>query len=417
VTGHDTTPRRKAAFAFIFVTILLDMLALGMIVPVFPKLIEDFLGGNTSAAAKVYGYFSIVWAFMQFLSMPVMGALSDRYGRRPVILISNFGLAIDYIVMALAPNLGWLLAGRVLSGISAASITTGMAYIADVTPSAKRSAAYGLIGVAFGAGFVLGPAIGGLLGSIDARLPFWAAAAFSLANGCYGLLILPESLARELRRPFDWRRANPLGSLKLLRSHPELTGLASVAFLANLAHNALPAIFVLYTMHRYDWTQKAIGLTLAAVGITAAVVQGVLVGPAVKRLGERRTLLFGLAMGAVGFAVYAFAPNGATFLLGVPIVGLCGLSGPAVQSLMSRLVDPSEQGELQGANGALFGITAMIGPGLFTQVFAASIGLHARWQLPGAAFLVATALTLAAMVVASRVSRETALVAPGAAPP
>jgi DHA1 family tetracycline resistance protein-like MFS transporter len=230
-------------------------------------------------------------------------------------------------------------------------------------------------------------------------------------------MILPESLPLELRRPFDWRRANPLGSLKLLRSHPELTGLASVSFLANLAHNSLPAIFVLYTMYRYDWTQKAIGLTLAAVGVTAALVQGVLVRPTVGRFGERRTLLIGLAMGAIGFVVYAFATNGTTFLVGVPIVGLCGLAGPAVQSLMSRLVKASEQGELQGAIGALFGITAMVGPGLFTQVFAASIDEHARWPFAGAAFLVAAALMLAAMIVSLRVSREAALVAPGAAKP
>jgi DHA1 family tetracycline resistance protein-like MFS transporter len=395
-----TVAPRKAALAFIFVTIALDMLALGMIVPVFPKLIEDFLGGDTAHAARIYGYFGVVWALMQFVSMPVMGALSDRYGRRPVILISNFGLGLDYIVMALAPNLGWLLVGRVLSGICAASITTGMAYVADVTPAERRSAAFGVIGVAFGLGFVLGPAIGGLLGSVDARLPFWAAAAFSVANGLYGLLILPESLPASARRRFEWRRANPVGSLRLLRSHPELADLASVSFLANLAHTALPAIFVLYAMYRYGWTERAVGLTLAVVGVTAAVVQGGLVGPLVRKLGERRTLLIGLAAGACGFAVYAAARSGALFLAGIPLVALWGLAGPAVQSLMSRRVTTSEQGELQGANGALFGIAAMIGPGLFTQAFSYSIGEHAPWHVPGASFLVACVLLVAAFGVA-----------------
>ena len=397
---------RKAALAFIFVTIALDMLALGMIVPVFPKLIEDFLGGDTARAARIYGFFGITWAAMQFVSMPVMGALSDRWGRRPVILISNFGLGLDYMVMALAPSLGWLLVGRILSGICAASITTGMAYVADVTPAERRSAAFGMLGVAFGLGFVLGPALGGLLGNVDPRLPFWAAAAFSLANGLYGLLVLPESLAPAARRRFEWRRANPLGSLRLLRSHPELSGLASVAFLTNLAHNALPAIFVLYAMYRYDWNARAVGLTLAAVGVTAAIVQGALVGPLVRKVGERRTLLIGLALGACGFAVYAFAQTGPLFLAGIPLVGLSGLAGPAVQSLMSRRVAPSEQGELQGANGALFGISAMIGPGLFTQTFSYSIGGHAPWHFPGAPFLVACALLGAALWVAA--TRRTA---------
>jgi DHA1 family tetracycline resistance protein-like MFS transporter len=219
---------RRAAIAFIFITILLDMLALGMIIPVLPKLIESFMGGDTASAAKIYGIFGTVWAFMQFVSMPVMGALSDRFGRRPVILLSNLGLGLDYILMALAPSLRWLFVGRVISGVTAASVSTAMAYVADVTPTERRAAGFGMMGVAFGAGFVLGPAIGGILGSVDPRLPFWAAAVASLANAAYGFLILPESLPPERRRAFEWRRANPLGSLRLLRSHPQLKGLAGV---------------------------------------------------------------------------------------------------------------------------------------------------------------------------------------------
>jgi DHA1 family tetracycline resistance protein-like MFS transporter len=406
MTDANPVPPRRAALAFVFVTIMLDMLALGMVVPVLPKLVEDFLGGDTAAAARIFGYLGIVWAFMQFLSMPLLGALSDRFGRRPVILISNFGLGVAYVVTALAPSLAWLLVSRILSGICAASFSTATAYVADVTPVEKRSAAFGKLGVAFGIGFVAGPAIGGLLGSIDPRLPFWAAGAFSLVNGLYGVFVLPESLPREQRRRLEWRRANPVGSLTLLRSHRELTGLASVSFLVNLAHNALPAIYVLYAMYRYDWTQRDVGLALAAAGVTAAIVQGGLVGTVVRHLGERRTLRAGLVAGALGFAVYAFAPNGALFALGIPLAGLCGLAGPAVQTLMSRRVARNEQGELQGANGALFGISAMIGPGLFTQTFAFSIGERADWYLPGAPFLLATLLLLAALAIAARTPRE-----------
>src|SRR5512135_3240964 len=317
---------RRAALAFIFITVVLDMLALGMVIPVLPRLIEDFLGGNTAHAARIYGVFGTVWALMQFFSMPVAGALSDRFGRRPVVLASNFGLASDYVLMALAPNLGWLFLGRVISGITAASVSTGMAYVADVTPPEKRSAAFGALGVAFGVGFVLGPALGGLLGNVNPRLPFWAAAAFSLANALYGLFILPESLPADRRRAFEWRRANPLGSLRLLRSHPELSGLAVVVFLSNLAHAALPSTFVLYAGYRYGWSARDVGLALAAIGVCMAVVQGTLIGPAVRRLGERRVLLTGLACGAIGFFAYGLAPTGLLFLAAVPIVALWGLA-------------------------------------------------------------------------------------------
>ena len=393
---------RRAALAFIFVTIVLDMFALGMIVPVLPHLIEGFLGGDTAGAAKVYGVFGTVWALMQFLSMPVMGALSDRFGRRRVILLSNLGLGLDYVLMALAPNLAWLFLGRIISGITAASVSTGMAYIADVTPPERRAAAFGRIGVAFGLGFVLGPALGGLLGSVDPRLPFWVAAALSLANALYGWFILPESLPPEKRRPFQWRRANPLGSLRLLRSHPELSGLAGVVFLSNLAHAVLPATFVLYTGYRYGWTARDVGLVLAGVGICSAIVQGLLVGPAVRRFGERRALLGGLACGALGFLGYGVAPTGALFLLAVPVGALWGIASPAAQGLMTRHVGPSEHGELQGATGSVMGVATMIGPGLFAATFAYFIGAGARWHVPGAAFVLAAALLAAGAVLAAR---------------
>jgi DHA1 family tetracycline resistance protein-like MFS transporter len=403
---------RRAALAFIFVTVTLDMLALGLVIPVLPRLIEDFLGGDTAGAAKVYGVFGTVWALMQFLSMPVAGSLSDCFGRRPVILASNFGLGFDYVLMALAPNLAWLFVGRVVSGITAASVSTAMAYVADVTAPEKRSAAFGMIGVAFGLGFVLGPALGGLLGHVDPRLPFWAAAALSLANAMYGFFVLPESLPKDQRRPFDWRRANPVGSLRLIRSHPELTGLAGVVFLSALAHVALPATFVLYAGYRYGWDARTVGLTLAAVGICSAIVQGGLIGPLVRRYGERRVLLFGLACGAAGFLTYGLAPTGAWFLAGVPISALWGLGSPAAQSLMTRLIGPSEQGQLQGANGSVSGIAMMIGPTLFAGTFAFFIGDGARLHVPGAAYLLASALLLMAVLLAARVTAApTAVVA------
>jgi len=393
---------RRAALAFIFITIVLDMFALGMIIPVLPHLIEDFLGGDTAGAAKVYGVFGTVWALMQFFAMPVVGALSDRFGRRRVILLSNLGLGLDYVLMALAPNLAWLFVGRVISGITAASVSTGMAYIADVTPPEKRAAAFGRVGIAFGLGFVLGPALGGLLGSVDPRLPFWVAAGLSLANAMYGLFILPESLPPEKRRAFEWRRANPLGSLRLLRSHPELSGMAVVMFLSNLAHAALPATFVLYAGYRYGWDARDVGLVLASVGICSAIVQGAVVGPAVRRLGERRVLLAGLTCGAVGFFAYGLAPTGMLFLAAVPVVALWGLASPAAQGLMTRHIGPTEQGALQGATGSVMGIATMIGPGLFAATFAYFIGEGTRWHQPGAAFMLAALLLALGAVVAAR---------------
>jgi DHA1 family tetracycline resistance protein-like MFS transporter len=294
--------------------------------------------------------------------------------------------------------------GRVISGITAASISTGMAYIADVTPPERRAASFGKVGVAFGLGFILGPAIGGLLGSVDPRLPFWGAAAFSLVNALYGLFVLPESLSPEKRRAFDWRRANPLGSLRLLRSHPELSGLAVVMFLSNLAHAALPATFVLYAAYRYGWDERAVGFVLASVGICSAIVQGAIVGAAVRRLGERRVLLTGLACGAIGFFCYGLAPTGALFMAAVPVVALWGLASPAAQGLMTRHIGPTEQGALQGAAGSIMGIATMIGPALFAGTFAYFIGAGARWHVPGAAFMLAALLLAAGAVVAARIT-------------
>jgi DHA1 family tetracycline resistance protein-like MFS transporter len=398
-------PVRRAALAFIFVTILLDMLALGMIAPVLPQLVTQFLGGDTVRAAKYYGLFGTVWALMQFFFAPLLGAVSDRFGRRPVILLSNLGLGLDYILMALSPTLSWLFVGRVISGITAASIPTAGAYIADVTPVEKRAGAFGMLGAAFGLGFVLGPALGGLLGNVNPRLPFWVAAGFSLLNALYGLFVLPESLPSERRAPFRWTRANPVGALTLLRSHHELFGLASANFLSFVAHDVLPSTFVLYSTYRYGWTNRTVGLTLAAVGVCYGLVQGALVGPIVSRLGERRALLLGLFFGVTGFALYGLATTGFWFWLSIPVMSLWGLSGPAAQGLMCARVSPAEQGQLQGANSSLRGISGLIGPALFTLTFASFIGVRRDWHLPGAPFLLASALLAGALVVAWKVTR------------
>jgi MFS transporter, DHA1 family, tetracycline resistance protein len=399
----EPTAARHAAFAFVFVTVLLDMFAIGIIIPVLPKLVEDFMGGDTARAAIIYGIFGTAWALMQFVSMPVLGSLSDRFGRRPIILLSNFGLGLDYILMALAPSIRWLFIGRVISGITAASVSTAGAYIADVTPPEQRAAKFGLLGAAFGAGFVVGPALGGVLGDISPRLPFWVAAALSLANGMYGLFVLPESLRRENRSPFSWRKANPVGALKLLRSHRELWGFAWVSFFSNLAHAALPSVAVLYMSYRYNWDSKTVGLLLGGVGVCSVLVQGVLIGHVVKAIGERRTIVVGLVAGVAGFTIQAMAQSGAIYVVGIVVMSLWGLMNPALQGVVTRLVSPSEQGQLQGANGSVLSIATLIGPLLFTQTFATFIGAHRDWHLPGAPFLLSAILLVTSLAVALRV--------------
>jgi DHA1 family tetracycline resistance protein-like MFS transporter len=339
---------------------------------------------------------------MQFFFSPILGGLSDRFGRRPVVLLSNFGLALDYVLMALAPSLTWLFVGRVISGITSASISTAFAYIADVTPAEKRAAVFGKVGAAFGAGFILGPALGGLLGGMDPRLPFWLAAGLSFANTVYGLLILPESLPPDRRSPFHWKKANPLGALHLLRSDRVLAGLSVANFFAQLAHVVLPSTFVLYATYRYGWDTTMVGLTLAIVGICAMAVQGAGIGPIVRRFGERRALLLGLGCGAAGFLIFGAAPNGSLFWLGIPVMALWGVAGAAIQGLMTQLVAPDQQGQLQGATTSVQSVSQLVGPFLFTLTFAYFIGAQAPLNLPGAPFLLASALLMLALVIAAR---------------
>jgi DHA1 family tetracycline resistance protein-like MFS transporter len=405
----ESQPTNRAAFAFIFVTVALDMLALGIMVPVLPKLVIQLEGGDIARAASMTGIFGLTWNAMQFLFSPLIGAASDRFGRRPIVLLSNFGLGLDYVLMALAPNLGWLFAGRVISGITAASVSSATAYVTDVSPPEKRAAHLAMIGAAFGLGFILGPAAGGLLGHVHLRLPFWVAAGLSLTNAAYGFFILPESLPRERRARIAWAKANPLGSMALLRSEPALLGLAGVAFLDYVAHESLPSCFVIYTDYRYRWNEREIGLVMAAGGVSTTVVQAALVGPAAKRLGERGALIAGMGFGAIAFALYGVASRAAVFLLGIPFGALWGIAAPALQSLMTRKVDPTQQGRLQGAISSLRGIGGLIGPLMFTQAFAASIRKDALLPIPGAPYLLAAALLFACTAASAQVTRAPVL--------
>ena len=392
----------RARFVFIFVTVALDMLAVGIIIPILPKLIEQFESGNTGNAAQIYGLFSTAWALMQFAFSPTLGAISDCYGRRSVILLSNFGLGLSYLVMAVAPTLSWLFLARILSGITSASFPAAGAYVADITPPEQRAKNYGMLSAAFGLGFVLGPALGGIAGSVDPRLPFWLAAGLSLINATYGILVLPESLSPDRRGKFQWRRANPMGSLGLLRSDSQLFGLATVRFIGNIAFQAMPTTFVLYASYRFGWGESAIGLALAASGICSALVGTVLVQPSVARFGERRVLLGGLIFAIAGYAIYGLATTTATFLTAIPVGALGGLSSPTIQGMMTRRVRPSEQGQLQGALNSMVGIASMIGPIIFAQVFASFIGEWRTWNLPGAPFVLGAIMLALSLLVAWR---------------
>ncbi len=390
---HITGSRRQAALAFIFVTAVLDIVAMGIIIPVLPPLIEEFAGSNAEAG-WINGVFVALWAGAQFVCSPIVGSISDRHGRRPVILLSAAGLSADYVLMALAPNLWWLALGRIIAGITSSSFTTVFAYMADITPPEGRARAYGLIGAAFSGGFVLGPVLGGFLGEISPRAPFWFAAALSGVAFLYGLLILPESLAPEKRMAFSWKRANPFGALQLLRSHTELFGLASVNFLLHFAHHVFSAVFVLYAGDRYGWGPWEVGLVLALVGVLDMLVQGLLVGPAAKRFGDRAVMVFGLFGGAVGIACMGLAPNGWLFAAAMIPNALWGLAMPTLQSLMTRLVSESEQGQLQGANMSVASIAGVSSPLFFGAVYAATVQPTSFEPFPGLSFLIAAGVLL-----------------------
>lgn len=406
-TSNQTSGKRNAALIFIFVTVLIDVLSFGVIIPVLPGLVRQFTGGDYVQAAGWIGLFGFLFAAIQFVSSPIQGTLSDRYGRRPVILLSCLGLGIDFMLMALAQSLPWLLVARIFSGVFSASFTTANAYIADVTPPDKRAKAFGMIGAAFGLGFILGPALGGYLSTFNLRAPFWFAAGLATLNFLYGWFVLPESLSKEKRTArFDWAHANPVGSLFLLKKYPQVFGLAAVVFLANFAHYVYPSVFVLFAEYQYRWDETQVGLVLAIVGVCSVIVQAGLMGPLVKKLGERRALLFGLACGVVGFVIYGAAEAGWMFLVGLPISALWGVAGPASQSLITRQVDASAQGRVQGALMSLVSLAGVFAPLAFAGTFALFISDRAPAHLPGAAWLLAASLLFCALLVGWRYARE-----------
>jgi DHA1 family tetracycline resistance protein-like MFS transporter len=397
---------RKAAVGFIFAAALMDILALGIMIPVLPNLVKQFTHGDTASASQVVLVFAVTWGVMQFVFGPIMGMLSDRFGRRPVLLISIFGLGVDYLFMALAPSLAWLYVGRLINGLTSASFSTANAYIADVTTPDKRARAYGLMGAAFGVGFILGPGLGGFLGQYSLRLPFFFSAGLALLNWLYGFFILPESLPKAMRSPtLNWRKAIPAaGAVNFLRSRRELLGLAGVYQLFQLAHNVFPSIFVLFVGYRFGWGPRDAGLMLMATGLITVLVQVSLVGRIVKALGERGALLIGLGSATIAFLIYALAPTGWWFVVAIPAGALTGLIGPGLQGLMTRRVGPSEQGQLQGVNAAMTGLCAIVGPMIYLSTFAFAIR-HGATTPPGLPILIACAFTATAFLVAVKQAR------------
>jgi DHA1 family tetracycline resistance protein-like MFS transporter len=380
-----------------------------LIIPILPRLVESFQGGDVAAASKTVGMLAALYSLMQFVCAPILGNLSDRFGRRPVILASLLGSGLDYFFLAFAPNLTWFFVGRMISGVTGANFSAATAYIADVSPPAKRAANFGLIGAAFGLGFILGPALGGLLGNAGLRVPFIVAGGLTMINWLYGLLVLPESLDPKNHRPFRWARSNPVGSLLHLQRHPMALGLAGTYFLINLAHQVLPSTWVLYTSYRYHWTVGQTGVSLAIVGLTAAIVQGGLTRVIVGRIGEAKTATLGLAVSAITYTGYGLATEG-WMIYGILMFGsLSGITGPAVQGIISRNVGADEQGGVQGSLTSLASVAGIIGPTIAAGLFGHFISRGARIQLPGAAFFFSAILVMLAMLLAVRSFRRSGL--------
>lgn len=397
---------RPAGLAFIFVTLLIDVLGFGLIIPVLPALVETLSGGGTGQEAPLFGLLLSSYGLMQFLFAPVLGSLSDRYGRRPVLLVSLFFTAADYVLMALAPSIGWLFLGRILAGITGASFTAASAYIADISPPDQRARNFGLIGAAFGVGFIVGPAAGGLLGALSLRAPFWAAAALSLLNCLYGLLVLPESLDRANRRPVSLSAANPVGAFSLLARHPWVLTMAAALALLGLAQQALQSTWVLYTTYRFGWSEIDNGLSLALLGAASIGVQVGLIRTLVPRIGEKRAVLWGLFFEFVGFFGFALATHGWIMILVMLVWSLSFIVGPTTQSLLSQQYGPEEQGGIQGALTSVQSLTGVVGPILATAVFGYFTSRAAPIHLPGSPFFLGATLIAVAAVLAVRALRQ-----------
>jgi DHA1 family tetracycline resistance protein-like MFS transporter len=401
--------KKEAALGFIFVTVLIDVIGFGIIIPVIPELIRSLVKGTMSDAARIGGWLMFAYAIMQFIFSPVLGNLSDKYGRRAILLISLFGFGVDYLFTAFAPTIFWLFIGRLIAGITGASYTTATAYIADISTPDKRAQNFGMLGAAFGMGFIIGPALGGLLSHYGLRAPFFAAAALTFINWFYGFFILPESLAPEHRRPFDWKRANPVGSLVKLRSYPAVAGLIVSFFLLYIAAHAVMSTWSYYSIEKFGWSEAQVGISLAVVGVMVAFVQGVLIRKVIPLLGQTRSVLIGLLVYSFGMVLFAFAFEGWQMYAFTVIYCLGGIAGPALQGYISGHVPPNSQGELQGALTSMISVTSIFGPLLMTNLFAwfTKPG-HPRF--PGAPFLMGALLLMISALLAYRtMSKEHAV--------
>lgn len=393
-------PSKKAAIGFIFITLLIDVTGLGLIIPVFPELIKELIHGDNSQASTWSGWLLFAYAFMQFLCAPVLGNLSDKYGRRPILLLSLLGFGIDYIFLAFAPTIGWLFLGRVIAGIFGASFTTASAYIADISTDKDRTQNFGMIGAAFGLGFIIGPVIGGLLGGFGSRVPFMVAAGLSLLNALYGYFILPESLPKEKRRTFEWKRANPVGSLMHLKKYPGISSLVFSLFLVYVAAHAVQSNWGFYTIEKFGWTEKTIGISLGVIGFLVAFVQAVLTRTLTPKLGNEKSIYIGLLLYTIGMFLFGIATS--TLMMFAFMIPYClgGICGPALQAVISSHVPSNEQGELQGALTSLISVTSIIGPLVMTNLFAWFTKKNAGPYFPGAPFMLGALLLLASTILA-----------------
>ena len=393
---------KNKSLLFIFITILIDVIGIGIIIPVTPKLIQHLTGEGLSEASIYGGFLAISYALMQFLFSPVLGGLSDRFGRRPILLIALFGLGIDYIFMAFAPSIAWLFVGRILAGISGASFTTATAYIADISEPEKRAQNFGLVGAAFGIGFIIGPVIGGICSKWGTEVPFIVAAAFSLLNFIYGYFILPESLKPELRRKFEWKRANPIGSLIHLKKYPMVLGLVTTLVFLYLAGKSVESTWSYYTMYKFSWDETWVGYSLGVVGVIVAIVQGGLIRTVIPKLGHTKSIFIGLPLMFFGLILFAFATQGWMMMAFLIPYCLGGITGPALQGVISNQVPANEQGELQGALTSLISLTSIIGPLIMNNLFSYFTGNTAPFIFPGAAFIAGAFMLLIGALFATK---------------
>lgn len=392
--------KKQAAIGFIFITMLIDITGWGIIIPVIPKLIKELIHADISEAAKIGGWLTFAYSITQFVFAPLIGSLSDKFGRRPIILISLFGFSLDYLFLAIAPTIGWLFLGRIIAGITGASITTASAYIADVSTDENRAKNFGMIGAAFGLGFIIGPVIGGLLGQYGSRIPFYAAGILCMVNFLYGYFVLPESLDKDKRREFNWKRANPVGALLSLKKYPKLIGLISSMFILYVASHAVQSNWSFYTIFRFDWDEKMIGISLGIVGLLVAIVQGGLIRYTSPKLGNEKSIYVGMVLYTVSMVLFAFASQSwMMFAFLIPYC-LAGIAGPALQSVISAEVLPTEQGEIQGTLTSLMSASAIIGPPLMSTIFYYFTHKEAPFLFPGAPFILAAVLMLVATIIA-----------------